>query len=116
LAIRRPEWQTYAYLYARKRERPDSIHAARPVRTGSDGISGVNSLGNPGADYSVVGIGDYSADGLQDVVLHSITGNDVIWEISNGTVAKVVAAGNPGAGFSTTVVGSDLNAMAILTW
>ncbi len=72
-------------------------------------LIGGASLGNPGADWGLIGAGDFNGDGTSDLLFHNTTtGMYATWDISNDAVVGGGSLGNPGSDYAFEGIG-DLN-------
>ena len=71
-------------------------------------ITGGGTIGNPGAGWSQVGLGDINGDGTADVVFRNVSGMLAAWTISGSAITGGGDIGDPGAAWAVAGMG-DFN-------
>jgi hypothetical protein len=59
-------------------------------------VIGAGSVGNPGASWHVMGVGDYNSDGRADILLQNSSGEVATWEMNGTSVIGGGSIANPG--------------------
>ena len=79
---------------------------------GANGTTVADSavVANPGANWKVVGTGDFNGDGHSDILLQNTNGNVAIWEMNGVSITSSAAVGDPGPNWHAigTNGGSDI--------
>ena len=79
---------------------------------GANGTTVADSavVANPGANWKVVGTGDFNGDGHSDILLQNTNGNVAIWEMSGVSATSSAVLGDPGPNWHAigTNGGSDI--------
>jgi hypothetical protein len=57
---------------------------------------GSASVGNPGPDWHILGVGDYISDGKSDILWQNSSGAVAIWEMNGATPIATAIIANPG--------------------
>ena len=79
---------------------------------GANGTTVADSavVANPGANWKVVGTGDFNGDGHSDILLQNTNGNVAIWEMNGVSATSSAVVGDPGPNWHAigTNGGSDI--------
>ena len=59
-------------------------------------VIGAASLGNPGPDWHIMGVGDYNNDGKSDILWQNSSGAVAVWEMNGTNAIATTIIANPG--------------------
>jgi hypothetical protein len=59
-------------------------------------VTAAASIGNPGPDWHIFGIGNYNNDGKSDILWQNSSGAVAIWEMNGATPLATAIITNPG--------------------
>ncbi len=87
-------------------------------RIGADGsLGGPQDLGNPGAQWQVLGVGEFDGDGLGDLLFEGPGGYLWIWRMQGAAVQHQGGLEGPGPGWALAAIGdSNGDARSDLLW